>query len=171
MSEELKGEYIEFVLSSINNYKKYTDELNSDIREIHPEDVQHLLAIYQSTKLGILSDLQRRKSNFRKLNRQFKAWWSSKLLEAKDKLTIPGKKYPAVKDYTVQSECDNAVEYEDWQNKLQDAEDKYEFMKLLKEDWDSFQKTLCTINDNMKSELRSLSMDRYEKPMRQKRSE
>lgn len=174
MNEDLNDEYIEFVLQSIANYKKYTDELNSDIREIHPEDVQHLLAIYQSTKLGILSDWQRRKSNYRQLNRQFKKWWSSKLLESKDKLTIPGKKYPAVKDYTIQAECDNAQEYEDWQNKLQDAEDKTEFMKLLKEDWDSFQKTLVTINDNMKSELRSLCMDRFErqdKPMRQRRQD
>lgn len=169
MSEDLNDEYVEFVLTSISNYKKYSNELESDPREIHPQDVQHLLAVYQSAKLGLLADLQRRKSNFRQLNRQFKAWWSSKLLEAKDKLTLPGKKYPAVKDYTVQAECDHAVEYEEWQTKLQDAEDKYEFMKLLKDDWDSFQKTLCTINDNMKSELRSLSVDRYDtKPMRQK---
>lgn len=161
MSEQI-DEYVEFVTTSINNYKKYSDELNSNISEINPQTIQYLLASFQSTRLGLLLDVQRRKNDYRKLNRQFKSWWSTKLLEAKRKLTVDGKKFPAVKDYTVQATEDYKTEYDDWQDKLQEAEDKYEFMKTLRDDWNSFQFILQILNSNMVSELRSLNIDRIQ---------
>lgn len=167
---EQLDEFISFVTESISTYRKYTDELNSNIREVNPVTVQYLLANYQSTKFGLLLEVQCRKNDFRKLNRQFKSWWTTKLLEAKRKLTIDGKKFPAVKDYTVQAEEDNKVEYTDWQDRLQESEDKYEFMKLLRDDWNGFQFILQILNDNMKSELRSLNVDRFEsKPQRERK--
>jgi len=158
-------------MKSINEYKKYSDELNSNIREVSPQTVQYLLSNYQSTKFGLLAETMRRKSNFRQLNRQFKSWWNTKLSDAKKVLTVDGKKFPAVKDYTVKATEDSKTEYDDWQDKLQESEDKYEFIKLLRDDWNSFQFVLGMLNDNMKSELRSLNVDRLEKPVRQKRQE
>lgn len=174
MSETCEESFIDFVLKSIDDYKKYSDELNSNIREVSPQTVQYLLSIYQSTKFGLLAETQRRKSNYRQLNRQFKSWWNTKLSDSKKLLTVDGKKFPAVKDYTVKAEEDNKIDYTEWQDKLQDAEDKYEFIKLLRDDWNSFQFILQILNSNMCSELRSLNIDRgqtVERLPRQKREE
>jgi len=162
---EENSEYVEFVLKSIETYKKYSDKLTSDEFQVFPQDVQFILASYQSAKFGLLAEKHRRLQYFRQLTRQFKNWWNTQVADARRELIAnqtKGAKYPAVKDYTLQAEENNKDAYSAWQDKLQDAEDKYKFMEDLKEDWDSFQKILYSLNDNMKSELRSLSIDRYE---------
>jgi len=154
--------YIKFVMESIAQYKKYSDRLTRSDKELDPCDMQFILTRYHSAKLGLLAEMSRKRRIFKLLDRSFKLWWNSCLLASKEKLTIPGKKYPAVKDYTVQAEEDNKDVYSQKQEELQEAEEEYEFLKLLKEDWNSFQFTLQTLNDNMKSEMRSLSLDNSE---------
>jgi len=161
--EELnKDNYVKFVMDSISTYKAYTDRLTKSDVELQPYEVQYILAHYQSAKMGLLSEVFRQRRVYKMLERNFKSWWNSCLLNAKKSLTGEGKKYVAVKDYTVQAEENNKEAYQQKQDELADAEERYEFLKALKVDWDSFQFTLQTLNDNMKSELRSLTLDRYD---------
>jgi hypothetical protein len=157
---DLSGDkYIKFVTESINTYKQYTDRLIKSESILQPYDVQYILAHYQTVKSGLLSEMCRRKRLYKIADRNFKLWWNSCLLAAKNSLTGDGKKYVAVKDYTIQAEENNKEEYIKRQEEVQDAEEMYEFIKSLKSDWDSFQFILQMLNDNMKSELRSLTLD------------
>lgn len=172
--DALSKEYVEFVLATVENYKKYSDRLTSDLSEVHPQDVQYILANYQSVKLGLLSEVGRRQSAYRQMKRQFNSWWNTCISTARTELIaniVKGGKYPAVKDYTLQAEENNKLEYAQKQESLQNAEDKLEFMKSLRDDWDSFLKLLLALNSNMCSELRSLSVDRHSTNVRQKRVE
>jgi hypothetical protein len=155
-----EDKYIEFVMKTIENYKKYSDRLISDENEIFPQDLQFVLANYQSVKFGLLLELSRRNREFNLAKRSFDSWWNSKLLEAKQKLTGDSKKFAAVKDYTIQAAEDSKEEYDQKKNELQDLEEKYEFLKLLRSDWDSFMFVLQMLNKNMTSELQSLRTDR-----------
>lgn len=159
---ETQDEYVEFVLKSINDYKKFSDKLLGDTYEVHPQDLQYILANYQSVKFGCLAELQRRMRNNKTIKRKYAQWWNEKVSSARGELlsTMPSGKFPALKEYSIKAQEDNAKEYDDWQEKIQDAEDKYDFLKMLKTDWDSFQFILSTLNSNMTSELRSLSVDR-----------
>lgn len=164
MSTTETDKYIEYVQTTMDQYKKFADELTKDEFQVTPQSLQYVLANFETVRLGILMEVQRRNREFRVAKRQFNSWWNSKLLEAKRKLTIDGKKYPAVKDYTVQATEDSKEEYDQKQDELQDLEDKFEFVKQLREDWNSWQYILTVLNDNMKSELRSLCIDRFDSP-------
>ncbi len=166
--EELNNEdsYIKYVIDTINQYKKYSDKLTRDEFEVFPEDVQNILANYQSVKFGILAELNRRMRVIRTLKRKYNDWWNDKVSIARRELlsTMPSGKFPALKEYSIKAQEDNSKEYNKWQEDLQEAEDKYDFMKMVKADWDSFQWTISALNDNMKSELKSLCVDRDYKP-------
>jgi len=166
--EELNSEdsYIKYVIDTINQYKKYSDKLTRDEFEVFPEDVQNILANYQSVKFGILAELNRRMRVIRTLKRKYNDWWNDKVSIARRELlsTMPSGKFPALKEYSIKAQEDNSKEYNKWQEDLQEAEDKYDFMKMVKADWDSFQWTIGALNDNMKSELKSLCVDRDYKP-------
>lgn len=168
MDEELSVEdaYIKYVLETIEKYKKYSDRLTRDESEVFPEDVQNILANYQSVKFGILAELNRRMRAIRTLKRKYNDWWNDKVSIARRELlsTMPSGKFPALKEYSIKAQEDNSLEYNKWQEDLQEAEDKYDFMKMVKADWDSFQWTISALNDNMKSELKSLCVDRDYKP-------
>lgn len=168
-------EYLEFIMSTLSIYKKYSDRLLTDTQEVFPQDVQYLLANYQSAKLGLLAETQRRLRFFRKLKIQYNQWWNTKVSDARRELIAnqkSGSKFPALKEYSIKAQEDAGAEYDEWQSALGDAEDKYDFMKSLKGDWDSFQFILQILNSNMTSELRSLSIDRMSAPkVRQKRED
>ena len=159
---ETEDEYIKYVIDTINNYKKYSDKLARDEHEVFPEDVQNALANYQSVKFGILLELNRRMRVLRTCKRNYNNWWNDKISKARSELlsTMPAGKFPALKEYSIKAQEDNSVEYNKWQEDLQEAEDKYDFIKMLKSDWDSFQFVLQILNSNMVSELRSLCVDR-----------
>lgn len=162
--------YIKFVVDTLKTYRTYADRLTSDDHEIFPQDVQYLMAVYQSAKLGLLSLSQTKFRSYRKLKRNFTSWWNTKISESRKELlaNIPkGGKYPALKEYALQAEERYKEEYNKWQDDLQDAEDEYNFVEELRKDWSSFDKILTNLNYNMCSELRSLSMDR--EPRRQAR--
>ena len=159
---ETQDEYVVFIMEKLNEYKKFSDKLLGDTYEVHPQDLQYVLANYQSVKFGCLAELQRRMRNFKTAKRQYAQWWNAKVAIARNELlsTMPSGKFPALKEYSIKAQEDNFKEYDEWQERIQDAEDKYEFLKMLKTDWDSFQWILSTLNSNMTSELRSLSVDR-----------
>jgi hypothetical protein len=163
--------YIEFVVSTLNKYKVFSDRLiNSDV-EVLPQDVQYVLAHYQSTKFGILLEVQRKMRLIRTIKRQYDKWWNEKVSKARAELLskMPAGKFPALKEYSIKAQEDNVQEYDDWQEKIQQAEDEYDFVKMLKSDWDSFQFVIQILNSNMTSELKSLCMDRDYKPQRVKK--
>lgn len=174
--EELNSEdsYIKYVIDTINQYKKYSDKLTRDEHEVFPEDVQNVLANYQSVKFGLLLELNRRMRVLRTLKRNYNNWWNDKVSKARSELlsTMPAGKFPALKEYSIKAQEDNSVEYNKWQEDLQEAEDKYDFLKMLKTDWDGLQWILQILNSNMTSELRSLCVDRdYRPKVRTRREE
>ena len=75
----LEDEYIKYVLETIEKYKKYSDRLTRDEFEVFPEDVQNILANYQSVKFGILAELNRRMRVIRTLKRKYNDWWNDKV--------------------------------------------------------------------------------------------
>jgi len=172
--EDESDYYIKFVSDTLKQYRTYADRLTSDEHEIFPQDIQYLMAIYQSAKLGLLSLSHMKFRTFRLLKRKFTSWWNTKVSESRAELiaNIPkGGKYPAVKDYTLQAEERYKDEFNAWQDQLQDAEDEYNFVEELRKDWSGFDKILTNLNYNMCSELRSLSMDREIKPRTREKKE
>ena len=73
---ETQDEYVEFIMEKLNEYKKFSDKLLGDTYEVHPQDLQYVLANYQSVKFGCLAELQRRMRNFKTAKRQYAQWWN-----------------------------------------------------------------------------------------------
>jgi hypothetical protein len=164
--------YVKYVVETINTYKKYSDALRSDEYEIFPQDVQYAMANYQSVKFGLLLEYQRNFRYLKTLKRKYEAWWNSKVSDSRKILlsSMPAGKFPALKEYSIKAQEDNAQEYNEWQERIQDVEDKCDFLKMLKTDWDGFQFVLQMLNGNMQSELKSLHIDRdYQPKVRIKR--
>ncbi len=163
MSEELtQDNYVQYVIDTVNRYKKYSDRLLYDDAEVFPQDVQYILANYQSVKFGLLTEYQRNLRHLKTLKRKYESWWNSKVSDARKVLlaNMPAGKFPALKEYSIKAQEDNVDEYNDWQFQMQESEDKVDFLKMLKADWDGFQFIIQILNGNMQSELKSLCIDR-----------
>lgn len=167
--ENNQDEYISWVLSTIDKYKKDVDIIHNG--EVPPWEIQKLLATYYTTQLGLIAEYQRNKRSISTIKRQYNAWWNSKVSEARKTLlsTMPTGKFPALKEYSIKAQEDNEEEYNNWQEKIQQAEDKTDFMKQLLDSWSSFLNVIINLNKNMVSELRSLTVDRIQSEERKTR--
>jgi hypothetical protein len=160
-AEELNDDYIKWIMDTIAHYKKYADILTRSEVELDPPTIQKLLAQHQKIRFSLLAEKHRRLRLWTVAKRNFNSWWNSCLFEAKKSLTTPTGKFPAVKDYTVKGQEDNKEEYNKRLEELEDFESKYNFLEELKKDWEAFHFNLNALNDNMKSELKSLCFDNY----------
>lgn len=159
--DQVNDNYIEWILTTIENYKKYSDILTRSDVQLDPPTIQHLLAQHQSVRFGLLAEKHRRLRLWTLAKRNFNSWWNSCLYAAKASLTGDGKKYVAVKDYKVQAEETNKEEYNKRLEEVEDAESRYNYISEIKKDWDAFHFNLAEMNDNMKSELKSLCFNNF----------
>ena len=151
--------YIEWVMSVIEKYKKDVSIIHNG--EVPPYEIQRLLADYYRNHLALIAEYQRNKRSISTIKRQYNAWWNSKVSSARQELLskMPAGKFPALKEYSIKAQQDNEEDYNDWQEKIQQAEDKTDFMKTLLDSWSSFLNVLINLNKNMTAELRSLTVD------------
>lgn len=162
--------FLQWVKSTIDQYKDKTKMVQNG--EVPPWEIQRLLSDYQQTFYGLLFIYQKEKRSISTLDRQFKAWWNSKISDARKELLskMPAGKYPALKEYSIKAQEDNETEYNEWQEKIQEAQDRTDFLKMLLDNWNTFQNILINLNKNMCAELSSLSVeDREQRRVRQKK--
>ena len=95
---------------------------------------------------------------------KYNDWWNDKVSKQEGNYYLTIVLVNPSKEYSTKAQEENSIEYNKWQEDLQEAEDKYDFMKMVKSDWDSFQFVISSLNDNMKSELKSLCIDRDYNP-------
>lgn len=162
-NEDLRtDEYIVWVMTILDQYKTDVNMIHD--KEIPPWEIQRLLGTFQTTLYGLIAEYQRNKRSIATYNRKFKTWWNTKVSDARRELlaTLPAGKFPAQKEYAIIAEETNKIEYDEWQEKIQDAQDKTDFMKSMVESWNSFLNVVINLNKNMTAELRSLGVDSIE---------
>lgn len=124
--------------------------------------VNNALSMYYDVGLTLTAEYQREKINHLQTQRDFERWWDEKfelcrkeiLEEYADSKSIK----PAVKEFETRVRTKFAEEYNDWQDKIAESEAKERFVLRLIGNLERYDKILVTIANNMRTEMRSLSV-------------
>lgn len=154
--------YIKFVDEMIQSYKQVGDLINNESGEITPEKINSALALYYNTSLGLIAEYQRQKINFEVESIEFKDWEDSKFEAAR--LAVIGeysdtKIKPSVKEFDTRMRTMNRAEWKARSISLAEAEARMRFLLRLADNLQRYDSILTTISHNMRSEMRSLSLD------------
>lgn len=154
-------DYISFVQETIQKYSDVGDLIRGD--QVHPQELNRALALYFNANLSLNAEYQRAKAEQLDLELQFEEWWDTKFEEARDQIL---KEYeesrsikPAVKEFESRARNANREAYTSWKRKLAAAENKTRFLLRLLDLFKKYDNILTTISQNMRSELRSLSLE------------
>lgn len=154
-------DYIKFVEETIENYRKVGDLVRED--EVRPQDLNRALAYYFNSNLALAAEYQRAKIEEAELQIQYEEWWDNVFEKARETIR---KEYeesksikPAVKEYETRARTANRVEFSSWKRKLTKAEAKTRFLLRLLETFKKYDSILTALSNNMRSEMRSLSLE------------
>jgi hypothetical protein len=153
-------EYVEFVNSRVRKYKDVSNLIQND--EVTPETINKALANYSNVNLALIGEYKRLKANVFKLELNYQEWWDAKFSEARKLLIseIESKTIKiSVEEIKVQTRTINKEEYRDWQEKIFAAKEKVSFMLRMVDNWKKVDQILITLSHNMRSEMRTLTLE------------
>lgn len=153
--------YIEFVDNMIKNYKEVGDLIN-DAGNISPEKINSALALYYNTSLAINAEYQRQKINYEAESIEFKIWEDEKFQLAKENVFAEyadTKIKPSVKEFETRMRLMNKDEWKIRTISLAESNARMRFLFRLAENLKRYDNILTTISYNMRSEMKSLSLD------------
>lgn len=153
--------YIEFVDNMIKNYKEVGDLIN-DVGNISPEKINSALALYYNTSLAINAEYQRQKINYEAESIEFKIWEDEKFQLAKENVFAEyadTKIKPSVKEFETRMRLMNKDEWKIRTISLAESNARMRFLFRLAENLKRYDNILTTISYNMRSEMKSLSLD------------
>src|SRR5208282_1644811 len=110
------------------------------------------------TNIGIALNLeyQRAKSILVDLKRDFNEFWDSKYVEMRHKLNpldLPGNKWSSQREIDAETKVANAIEFREWDTKVQEQEMKVSFLNSLREQWQDHAKIIITLSNNARQEM------------------
>jgi hypothetical protein len=160
-STKLIEDYIKYVQKTLETFSDIGNLINNG--EISPNLLNTALAKYYNTSLALNSEYQRQKINHSVLETEYQVWYDEKFLESK-KLVITEYSEsksikPSVKEYEITLRSTFKAEWLEWDLKLKESEAKTQFLLRLRESLNKYDSILTTIANNMRSEMRSLSID------------
>lgn len=156
--DEEKG-YIKYVKDVIEKFSKDSNLIYQD--QVHPQELNRALALYVPTNLAIIAEYQRAKVNKFDLENAFNKWYDLKFVETRKRLFSENATNAKVslKEIEIDLKYNQAVEYYDWQKKLNEADAKVSFLRRLVEIYKNFDSILTTISNNTRQEMRSLNIE------------
>lgn len=159
--EKYLEDYINFVNDHVEKYKGYTD-LIRDAVEITPEVINSALANYGKVYDLLIAEYYRKKADLKEVQLGFEEWWDGKFCEIRqeiNKYDIAGTKWLSRQEIESETRNRNKAEYKDWQARLFKAEQEANFLSRKLEQWKKLDNILINISYNMRSELKSLSIE------------
>lgn len=155
--------YISFVKTEVAKFKQIGNLINEDLNEVEPSAINRALASYYDICLMLHAEIQREKINLSIIQTDYQIWYDEKFTIAKKTVQNEYKEIgsikPALKEYEVRLRLDFKDEWRDWQMRLAEADVKVSFYRRQRDTLNRYDSILTTISHNMRSELRSLTLD------------
>ena len=161
MSEEIIEKYVKYVQKTISEFSKIGDLIEND--EISPNRLNKALSQYYNISLSLNAEYQRKKIEHGSLETEHQLWYDEKFQLAKDIVREEYKESksikPSIKEYETTLRTTFRSEWKDWSLRMNESEAKVQFLLRLRETLNKYDNILTTIAYNMRSEMRSLSID------------
>lgn len=153
--------YVKFVEETIEKYTKYSNII-SDANEITPQIINEALANYSRVFDMLLFEYYRKKAEHKEVELEYIIWWSEKFNVTRsifNDVSIPGTKWLSKNEIESETIQKNQTEYKQWQYKLFELENETSLLSRKIESWKKMDNILINISLNMRSELKSLSLE------------
>ena len=126
-----------------------------------PELLNTALANYASTSTWLITILETVEIEHNNLKLDYSVWESEKIIETKEKMSFGMSKSLKLSQTEINAQMivDNKAKYIEWQRQLQLAERKEGFYRRLNDMWKKNADIILCLSNNMRSELRSLSIE------------
>lgn len=165
MDEGRVKEYLDFV-QSIQEKVKSVGNLVSGNEEVTPYAVNRALALYYNTNLELIRVYEEQKVRHLDIQNDFEQWYDEKFEECRAEImdmyeNVGGKTVkPAAKEYDTRVKTKYSAEYNRRKKALDVAESRVSYLRKLFEILKRYDTILTTISYNMRSELKSLSIEK-----------
>lgn len=159
--EQYLEDYVQFVNDHVAKYHEYT-ELVRDAIEITPEVINTALVNYGKVYDMLIAEYYRKKADLKEVEMGYQEWWDEKFCKVRsdiNKYDIAGTKWLSRQEIESEVRNQNRDDYKDWQAKLFKAEQETNFLSRKLEQWKKLDTILINISYNMRSELKSLSLE------------
>jgi len=154
-------DYIKYVEEQIEKWQSHVKIINDQEKVISPYLLNKVLGEYQEVNLTLLSELQRAKTELFRVQSVYQIWWDEKYMEARSILNPDDKsasKWASTREIESYTRINNKKEYLEWKDRLFELEASVSFMRRLTDQWKKFDNILTTISNNMRAEIRALSI-------------
>lgn len=162
MNTDYIESYIQFVEKMIGEYKKIGNLVDDQTNEITSERINTALSLYYNITLALNAEYQRQKINYESESIDFKIWEDEKFEVAKQEVLdeyFDTKIKPSVKEFETRLRTKFKSEWKDRTLSLTAADARVRFLLRMMDTLQRYDSILTTISYNMRSELRSLSLD------------
>lgn len=159
--EQNLEEYVEFVNEHVQKYHEYTDIVH-EAPEITPEIINTALINYGKVYDMLIAEYYRKKADHKDVEMGYQEWWDDKFCRVRRELNsydIAGTKWLSKQEIESEVRVQYRDEYKIWQSKLFKAEQEMNFLARKLEQWKKLDNVLVNISLNMRSELKSLSIE------------
>jgi hypothetical protein len=158
---DLIENYIQYVMKKTSEYEKNVTLVNEN-NEITPELLNRALAEYIPISFAIISEYQRAKSDKFIIERKYNDWYNFKFVEVRKKMIeeIDNSKTIkiAVKEIEAQITVDYNKDYNEWQEKIAEADFRVSFLRRILDQMKKFDSILTNLSNNLRQEIRSFSL-------------
>lgn len=160
-TSKLVENYIDYVQKTIQEFSEVGELIINN--EISPLKLNNSLAKFYSISLALNAEYQRQKINHSILETEYQLWYDEKFIESKRKVISEYENSrsikPSVKEFEIELRRSYRDEWRDWDLLLKESEAKTQFLLRLRETLNKYDNILTTISNNMRSEMRSLSIE------------
>lgn len=161
MSEDKTDFYINYVNKQIKKFGKTAKLIEND--SITPQALNRSLGEYLEINLGLLAEYQRAKLNEALLTDQYQQWYDKAFVNIKSQMNSDSDSNKtikfALKEYETQLRHQYNKEYYEWASKIREAHMKVRFLLRIVDLYKKYDNILTTLSSNMRSEIRSLSIE------------
>ena len=154
-------DYVQYVETQIARWREYISLRRQSDSEISPARINKALAEYQEVQFALIAEEKRVQIELANYILIYQTWWDSRYIGAKKELnpiSLAGTKWAAKSEIEAYARHDNADEYMEYEEKKIVLEGKVSLLRRLLDAWKGHLNVLTSLSNNMRSELRALSI-------------
>lgn len=158
--DENTREYIDMVSAVVQKYRRYATLTDNEI--ITPDRLNGALANYGPILFTLTSEYQRKKAELISAQREFDMWWDERFVATRREINtndIAGTKWLSKQELESETRVRNKEEFREKRSSLDRLERELSLYRQLVEGWKKIDNLLINLSLNMRSELRSLSIE------------
>lgn len=169
LEPEDKEEYLKYVEEKIKYIERYMAIIKND--EITPQVINHALANHGSIQDWLIKEFEHIQLDYTDLKEDYQAVFDEWVIEARNKLNEKrvSSKFASNSEIEGQARVDHREEYIKWKRKLMIMEQKMNFYRRIRDNWEAQRDILSNLSWNTRAELRSLNTEDYVNNVSKKR--